>query len=79
MRWEWARISWEAGRRQCITLGSSGTFDKGARVFSAVRRTNGSGDLKVMKAIENLHGRDELLSKARDISTGSVCDVAFKV
>jgi hypothetical protein len=32
-----------------------------------------------MKAIENLHGRDELISKARDISSGSVCDVAFKV
>ncbi|HVD70009.1 MAG TPA: hypothetical protein VNG34_04080 [Actinomycetota bacterium] len=54
-------------------------WDNGTRVYSAVRRTNGSGDLKVMKAIENLHGRDELISKARDISSGSVCDVAFKV
>ena len=35
-------------------------WDNGTRVYSAVRRTNGSGDLKVMKAIENLHGRDEL-------------------
>ena len=54
-------------------------WDNGTRVFSAIRRTNGDGDLKVRKAIENLHGRDELISKARDISTGSVCDVAFKV
>jgi hypothetical protein len=54
-------------------------WDNGTRVFSAIRRTNGDGDLKVMKVIENLHGRDELVSKARDISSGSVCDVEFKI
>ena len=54
-------------------------WDNGTRVFSAIRRTNGSGDLTVVKAIENLHGRDELISKARDISSGSVCDFQFKV
>ena len=54
-------------------------WDNGTRVFSAIRRTNAVGDLKVMKVIENLHGRDELISRARDISSGSVCDVEFKV
>jgi hypothetical protein len=54
-------------------------WDNGTRVFSAIRRTNGAGNLKVVKVIENLHGRDELLSRARDISGGSVCEVAFKV
>ena len=48
-------------------------------MFSAIRRTNGVGDLLVATAIENLHGRDELLGRARDISGGSVCDVQFKV
>lgn len=54
-------------------------WDNGTRVFSAIRRTNGVGDLLVATAIENLHGRDELLGRARDISGGSVCDVQFKV
>lgn len=54
-------------------------WDNGTRVFSAIRRTNGSGDLTVVKVIENLHGRDELRGLARDVSGSSVCDVAFKV
>ncbi len=54
-------------------------WDNGTRVFSAIRRTNGSGDLTVVKVIENLHGRDELRGLARDVSGSSVCDVSFKV
>ena len=51
-------------------------WDNGDAVFSSVRRTNAAGDLNVVTAIENLHGRDELVGKARDVSSGSVCDVA---
>jgi hypothetical protein len=54
-------------------------WDNGTRVYSAIRRTDSNGDLTVMTAIENLHGRDELLGRARDLSSGSVCAVEFKV
>ena len=56
---------------------ASGTTGRGSSRRSAGRTRPATS--RSVKVIENLHGRDELLSRARDISSGSVCDVAFKV
>lgn len=52
---------------------------EGNPVFRTVRRTNDEGDLKVIRVVPNLPGRDDLEARARHLETGELCRVVALV
>jgi hypothetical protein len=53
-------------------------YHEGERVFSKLRRTNGVGNLRVVRVVPNVPGRDEVAARARHRASGTLCDVAFR-
>lgn len=53
-------------------------YHDGELVFSKRRRTNGAGNLRVVRAVPNLPGPDEVAAKARHRASNTLCDVAFR-
>lgn len=48
-------------------------------IFSKVRTTNAQGDLKVVRVVPNLPGRDDLASRARHLESGTICEVESRI
>jgi hypothetical protein len=48
-------------------------------IFSKVRTTNAQGNLKVVRVVPNLPGRDDLATRARHLESGTVCQVASRI
>jgi hypothetical protein len=44
-----------------------------------VRTTNAQGNLKVVRVVPNLPGRDDLATRARHLESGTVCRVASRI
>jgi hypothetical protein len=53
-------------------------YHEGERIFSKLRRTNGVGNLRVVRVVPNEPGRDEVAARARHRASGTLCDVAFR-
>ena len=52
---------------------------EGSPIFRTVRRTNDEGDLKVVRVVPNMPGRDDLETRARHLETGELCRVVALV
>jgi hypothetical protein len=48
-------------------------------IFSKVRITNARGNLKVVRVVPNLPGRDDLASRARHLESGTICEVESRI
>ncbi len=48
-------------------------------IFSKVRTTNAQGNLKVVRVVPNLPGRDDLASRARHLESGTICEVESRI
>lgn len=48
-------------------------------IFSKVRTTNAQGNLKVVRVVQNLPGRDDLATRARHLESGTVCRVESRI
>lgn len=54
-------------------------YHGGERIFSKVRTTNAQGNLKVVRIVTNLPGRDELSAWSRHLESGSICEVDSRI
>lgn len=54
-------------------------FHEDELIFSKVRTTNAQGNLKVVRAVPNLPGRDDLAARARHLESGTVCEVESRI
>jgi hypothetical protein len=48
-------------------------------IFSKVRTTNAQGNLKVVRVVPNLPGRDDLTNRARHLESGTICAVESRI
>jgi len=48
-------------------------------IFSKMRTTNAQGNLKVVRVVPNLPGRDDLATRVRHLDSGTVCRVASRI
>lgn len=54
-------------------------YHEGERIFSKVRTTNAQGNLKVVRVVPNLPGRDELAAWSRHLESGAICEVDSRI
>jgi len=54
-------------------------FHEGELVFSKVRATNAQGNLKVVRVVADLPGRDDLAARARHLESGTICEVESRI
>jgi hypothetical protein len=54
-------------------------FHEGEPIFSKVRTTNAQGNLKVVRVVQNMPGRDDLAARTRHLDTGTTCKVESRI
>jgi hypothetical protein len=54
-------------------------YHEGDLIYSKVRSTNADGNLKVVRVVENMPARDDLVGRARHLGTDRICEVASRI
>ena len=54
-------------------------FHEGERVYSRIRTTNATGDLTVVRTVDDRPGPDDVRARARDLERGVICEVESRI